>query len=137
MMSGIRARNTQPELLLRRALHASGYRYRLHAPDLPGRPDLVFPKYRAVLQVHGCFWHRHGCAKTSTPATNADFWRAKFRQNVERDQKVEAKLRELGWRIGVVWECSIGRTVGSALLESVSNFLDDPSLQHFEWPTIA
>ena len=98
MMSGIRGRNTRPELVLRSALHARGFRFRLHVRDLPGKPDLVFPKHRAVIQVHGCFWHRHGCKKTTNPSTNSEFWALKFRQNVERDVKTEAELVELGWR---------------------------------------
>ena len=83
-MRSIKGKNTKPELILRRALHARGLRYRLHRPDLPGCPDLVFPKYRAVIFVHGCFWHRHGCKYTSTPSTRRDFWEKKFLANMER-----------------------------------------------------
>lgn len=97
MMSGIRAKNTRPELVLRRALHALGFRYRLHVRNLPGKPDLVFPKYRAIIQVHGCFWHRHGCSKTTNPASNSEFWQMKFTRNVDRDREVECRLREFGW----------------------------------------
>lgn len=123
MMSGIRGKNTQPELVLRQALHARGFRYRLHAPELPGKPDLVFPKHRAVIQVHGCFWHRHGCDKTSIPSSNSEFWQKKFERNVERDREVELQLRELGWRVGVVWECAIGKRLDSRVLDEVSHFL--------------
>lgn len=133
-MSGIRARNTKPELVLRRALHALGFRYRLHAGDLPGKPDLVFPKHRAVVHVHGCFWHRHGCDKTSTPSTNVDFWAEKFRRNVERDAEVEAKLEGLGWRLGVVWECGVGKRADAMLVECIVRFLTDMSIKRFEWP---
>lgn len=123
MMSGIRAKDTQPELVLRQALHARGFRYRLHAPELPGKPDLVFPKHFAVIQVHGCFWHRHGCDKTSTPSSNSEFWQTKFARNLERDREVDLQLRELGWRVGVVWECVIGKRLDSRVLDEISHFL--------------
>lgn len=128
MMSGIRSKNTRPELVLRQALHARGFRYRLHAPGLPGKPDLVFPKYRAVLQVHGCFWHRHGCSKTSIPSTNSEFWQAKFERNLERDRAVELLLRDLGWRVGVVWECEIGTRLAVPRLDKICEFLTNCTL---------
>lgn len=113
MMAGIRGRNTRPEMRLRGALHALGLRYRLHARKLPGRPDLVFPRFRAVVFVHGCFWHRHaGCRLTTTPATNAVFWQTKFDGNVERDARNVAALKAAGWRVAVVWECCLrGKSV--------------------------
>ncbi|WP_420381827.1 very short patch repair endonuclease [Novosphingobium sp.] len=123
MMSGIRAGNTRPEMLLRRALHALGFRYRLHAKDLPGKPDLVFPKYRAVLQVHGCFWHRHGCNRTTNPSSNSTFWQEKFRRNIERDLEVEERLRSLGWRVAVVWECDLDKKRQARTIERVNHFL--------------
>ncbi len=105
-MSGIRSRNTQPELRVRRFLHARGLRYRLHGKGIPGHPDLVFRRARTVVFVHGCFWHRHpGCRFTTTPASNAEFWQAKFATNVERDRRTEEKVVALGWRVEVVWEC--------------------------------
>lgn len=108
MMSGIRGKNTKPELVLRRALHASGLRYRLHAKGLPGKPDIVMPKYRAVIFVHGCFWHRHdGCRYATVPATRPEFWESKFDANVRRDAAVQSALREAGWRVGTVWECAL------------------------------
>lgn len=108
MMAGIRGKDTKPELALRRALHARGFRYRLHAKQIPGRPDIVFPKYRAVIFVHGCFWHRHaGCRYATTPATRPDFWQAKFAANVARDQAVRTKLLQSGWRVATVWECAL------------------------------
>ncbi|WP_370036184.1 very short patch repair endonuclease [Sinorhizobium fredii] len=108
MMAGIRGRDTEPEMALRKALHALGLRFRLHARLLPGRPDLVFPKYRAVVFVHGCFWHRHqGCRYTTTPATRPEFWLAKFAANVKRDASVREALAASGWRIATVWECSL------------------------------
>lgn len=108
MMSGIRGRNTRPELALRRALHRLGVRYRLHVRSLPGKPDMVFPKSNAVLFVHGCFWHQHpGCRYSTTPATRREFWQEKFKQNDDRDRRVKRELRERGWRVATVWECAI------------------------------
>jgi DNA mismatch endonuclease (patch repair protein) len=111
-MAAIRGKNTRPELALRLALFAVGLRYRLHVRGLPGSPDLVFPKYRAVLFVHGCFWHRHaGCKFSTSPKTNEEFWRLKFEGNVSRDARNAASLREHGWRVAVVWECALKRSV--------------------------
>lgn len=108
MMAGIGARNTRPELSIRKALHARGFRYRLHAKDILGRPDLLFPRYRAVAFVHGCFWHRHEtCAYATTPATRPEFWRAKFAANVVRDSCVRATLLNNGWRVAIIWECAL------------------------------
>jgi len=108
MMSGIRGKNTKPELALRGALHAHGFRFRLHPSKVHGRPDLVLPKHRAVVFVHGCFWHRHkGCRYTTSPATSPEFWRAKFETNVARDSAVRATLLEEGWRVATVWECAL------------------------------
>lgn len=107
MMSGIRGRDTKPELVVRSYLHRAGLRFRLHA-KLPGKPDLVFPKYRTVVFVHGCFWHRHaGCKYATVPATNRAFWQKKFSDNVLRDKKVLGMLRSLGWRVIVAWECQL------------------------------
>ena len=112
MMSGIRGKDTWPERALRSLLFARGFRYRLHVRGLPGTPDLVFPKHRAVVFVHGCFWHRHdGCRYTTTPRTNADFWQQKFLGNVDRDKKHMEQLRTLGWRVAIVWECSLKHSV--------------------------
>jgi DNA mismatch endonuclease (patch repair protein) len=106
MMSGIRGRDTRPELRVRRYLHSRGFRYRLHAKGLPGRPDLVFPGRKTAVFVHGCFWHRHeSCRFAATPATNADFWRAKFQENIDRDRRKATQLVQQGWRVEVVWEC--------------------------------
>ncbi len=107
-MAGIRGKNTKPELVLRRALHARGFRFRLHAKNVCGRPDLVFPMHRAVVFVHGCFWHRHeGCRYTTTPSTRPEFWRAKFEANLARDGAVRAMLLDKGWRVATVWECAL------------------------------
>lgn len=106
LMSRVKAKDTKPELRVRRSAHGLGYRYRLHRRDLPGSPDLVFPGRRKALFVHGCFWHRHqGCRKTTMPKTRAKFWQRKFDDNVRRDERVIAALRELGWDVLVVWEC--------------------------------
>lgn len=108
MMAGIRGKDTKPELVLRRALHARGFRFRLHPKNIHGRPDLVLPKYRAVVFVHGCFWHRHqGCRYTTTPSTRQEFWQAKFAANVARDEAVQGKLMKDGWRVATVWECAL------------------------------
>jgi len=104
-MSRIRSKDTKPEIAVRKAAHALGLRFRLHRRDLPGTPDLVFPGRRTALFVHGCFWHRHGCARASTPSSNAGYWAAKFERNVERDASNAAELRKLGWRCVRVWEC--------------------------------
>lgn len=108
MMAGIRGKDTKPELALRRSLHALGFRYRLHAKGIHGRPDLVLPKHKAVIFVHGCFWHRHrGCRYTTTPSTRPEFWTAKFEANMARDEAVRSALLEAGWRVATVWECAL------------------------------
>lgn len=111
MMAGIKGKDTKPELVLRRALHARGFRYSLHSKNVPGRPDLVFPKHHAIVFVHGCFWHRHeGCRYTTTPSTRPEFWQAKFDANVIRDAAIRDQLIEAGWRVATVWECSLRKT---------------------------
>lgn len=116
MMAGIRGKDTKPELLLRRALHALGFRYRLQVRALPGRPDMMLPRYRAVVFINGCFWHRHeGCRLATNPATRPDFWAAKFEQNVARDRRNITALCDLGWRVAVVWECDLKRNASSVV----------------------
>lgn len=111
MMAGIRGKDTKPELQVRRALHAAGFRYRLHDSRLPGKPDMVFPKHRAVVFVHGCFWHGHNCHLFRLPATRPEFWREKIGGNVERDRSAVEALHDRGWRVGSVWECALkGKT---------------------------
>ncbi len=106
IMSRIRGRDTKPEMIVRRIAHGLGFRFRLHRRDLPGTPDLVFPRHRAVILVHGCFWHRHpGCKYATSPKTRVGFWERKFEGNVVRDRRNEAALQELGWRVMVIWEC--------------------------------
>ncbi len=108
MMGRIRGRDTQPELLVRSYLHRAGLRFKTNDRSLPGRPDLVFPKYRCVVFVHGCFWHRHaGCKLAAVPATRVDFWHSKFAANVARDEKANASLHTLGWRTFTIWECEV------------------------------
>lgn len=107
LMGRIRGVDTKPELYVRRTLHALGYRFRTHVRRLPGCPDLVFSKRRAVVFVHGCFWHRHGCKKTYFPKSRRKFWETKFAKNVERDKRDQKLLVEAGWRVLVVWECEV------------------------------
>lgn len=107
-MSRIRGKNTTPELVVRSLLHSMGYRFRLHVRKLPGRPDIVLPKYRTVLFVHGCYWHRHpGCKYAYTPKSRTRFWQRKFDSNVAHDKSVNGQLRKLVWRVVTVWECEI------------------------------
>ncbi|XBT42088.1 very short patch repair endonuclease [Pseudomonas viridiflava] len=119
MMAGIKGRNTRPEMIVRRFLHANGYRFRLHRRDLPGSPDIVLPRFRTCIFVHGCFWHRHdGCRYATTPKTRTDFWQAKFTQNVERDARVRRALRADGWKVLTIWECELkspARVLGHVL----------------------
>ncbi|MBX3393783.1 MAG: DNA mismatch endonuclease Vsr [Phycisphaerae bacterium] len=107
-MAAIRGKDTKPELIVRSVAHRLGFRFRLHSTDLPGKPDLVFPSRRAVVFVHGCYWHMHACKRgRSTPATNAEFWREKRNTNRERDRRTLAVLHRAGWRVLVVWECQL------------------------------
>jgi DNA mismatch endonuclease (patch repair protein) len=106
-MSAIKGRDTHPEMAVRRTLHAAGFRYRLHDRDLPGRPDIVLPRFRTVVQVHGCFWHYHGCKDSGIPKTRSAFWLTKLLANRERDARNELELQKLGWNEETVWECQI------------------------------
>ena len=125
-MAGITGKNTKPEITLRKGLHARGVRYRLHARNVYGHPDLVLPKYRAAIFVHGCFWHRHaGCRYTTTPATRTEFWMKKFAANVQRDANVKDKLTSTGWRVAVVWECALrNSSVLPTTIEAVIQWLN-------------
>lgn len=121
MMSRIGARNTKPELVVRRGLHAAGFRFRLHRGDLPGRPDVVLPKHRVVIFVNGCFWHRHeGCASFRLPRTNSEFWQQKIARNVARDQAAVEELRKRGWRVLIVWECVTRGTTVDHLVKEIA-----------------
>lgn len=122
MMSGIKGRNTQPELLIRKSLHRQGFRYRLHYKGLPGKPDLVFPMYGAIIVINGCFWHGHHCHLFKWPSTRKEFWKTKITSNQVRDVHNLAKYQELGWRTLVIWECALkGRT--SWPLEKISDWI--------------
>lgn len=110
-MAAIKGGDTKPELTIRKALHAAGFRYRLHARDLPGRPDLVFPRYKAAVFVHGCFWHHHDCHLFKWPSTRAEFWTEKIGRNVSNDERAVQGLLDGGWRVAVIWECALkGKT---------------------------
>jgi DNA mismatch endonuclease (patch repair protein) len=126
-MSRIRGKDTKPELMLRRGLHALGLRFRLHRKDLPGRPDMVFPRYRAAVLVHGCFWHGHDCPLFKLPTTRLEFWEAKIGGNRARDLRDVAALAAAGWRVLVVWECALkgpARLPVDAVLARVTSWLD-------------
>lgn len=134
MMAGIRAKDTKPELILRRGLHRRGFRFRVHHPDLPGKPDLVFPRHRAVLLAQGCFWHGHECQLFRWPKTRVDFWRRKIGRNRERDRLSAERLRLAGWRIGEVWECALkgrSRRAETEVLDMCEIWLlsSEPSLE--------
>ena len=106
IMSAVRQKNTGPEVVVRKVLHGLGLRFKLHSKDLPGTPDIVLPKHRTAVFVHGCYWHRHaGCSRTTTPKTRIEFWQEKFDSNVNRDLWTERALRDQGWRVLIVWEC--------------------------------
>lgn len=123
MMSGIRGKNTKPELVVRQALHARGFRYRLHRKDLAGKPDITLPRYNAVVFINGCFWHGHSCHLFKWPKTRPEFWRSKIGANQERDRKSIETLLDRGWRVFILWECS----VKNARAESLASVIDDLS----------
>ena len=136
MMARIRGKDTKPELTLRRAIHARGFRYRLHDRKLPGTPDLTFPRFGAVCFVHGCFWHRHdGCRYSTDPATSPDFWQAKFKANVQRDRRATRKLHEAGWRIAIIWECALRKDRAKVTAETFEQWLLGNDTE-FETPSI-
>ncbi|WP_411837063.1 very short patch repair endonuclease [Paracoccus sp. ME4] len=125
-MAKIRGRDTKPELLVRRSLHAMGFRFRLNERKLPGSPDIVLTKWRTAIFVHGCFWHRHhSCRKATTPSTNVDFWAAKFEANMARDQRALDALAALGWRTAVVWECALQPPGARTALDGLADFIRD------------
>lgn len=126
-MSRIRGKDTKPEMLVRRCLHSMGFRFRLHRKDIPGCPDIVLPRHRAVIFVHGCFWHLHGCPNSRMPATRPEFWEVKLKRNAERDKDAQAGLKNAGWRVFVVWECALtgrGRLSPEELGEHLKGFLE-------------
>lgn len=124
LMSRVRAKDTKPELVVRSFLHRNGFRFRLHVKSLPGTPDIVLPKYKTVIDIRGCFWHRHpGCRKTTTPSTHVDFWQKKFTDNISRDQRIEAELQRLGWHVIVIWECEV---INGSFRQRIENDLPMP-----------
>lgn len=134
MMSGIRGKNTKPELRLRSVLHLAGFRFRLHYRHLPGRPDLVLPKFRAAVFVHGCFWHQHqGCPAATMPASNVAFWQGKLGSNVARDQRTASAVRAAGWRVATIWECALRQLDDGHLAAVVGAWIRGPEAS-FELP---
>lgn len=120
-MQAVGTKNTGPEWVVRRLLHSAGYRYRLHARELPGKPDLVFPRRRAAVFVHGCFWHSHGCSKGQPPKSKLEYWGPKLEANRVRDERQRQDLEELGWRVFTVWQCETKDE--HSLLQRLANFL--------------
>lgn len=135
IMSRVGQKDTGAELKLRKALHRLGFRYRLHDRSLPGSPDLVLPKYRSVIFVHGCYWHRHGCYMSTMPKSREAFWSDKFKANKERDIKSIERLKTLGWRVSVVWECSL-RGKSKLTISEVVNLLKDWLISDIETMSI-
>ncbi|MBY5839832.1 DNA mismatch endonuclease Vsr [Rhizobium leguminosarum] len=124
LMAKVRPTDSKPEMLVRRAAHGLGFRYRLHVRTLPGKPDLVFPRLRKVVFVHGCFWHRHpGCTRTTTPKAHAEYWQQKFDDNVRRDEVSQSRLEALGWTVLVIWECDTKDQAG--LVSRLNEFLSE------------
>lgn len=124
-MAGIRGQNTKGEIVLRKALHKRGLRYRVNVRTLPGKPDIVLPKYHAVVLFNGCFWHGHGCHRFSWPKTRAGFWRTKIEDNRARDERVKAQLESADWRVGTVWECALMSTHSDhgLLLDDIASWI--------------
>lgn len=125
IMSLIKSKDTKPEMIIRKTLHSKGYRYVLHDKRLPGHPDIVFPKYNAIINIHGCFWHGHGCYLFKQPETRKDFWRKKISSNRERDKKNTDTLLERGWRVCIIWECSIKGNQHFEQLHKIINTIEN------------
>ena len=135
MMSTIRSGNTKPEMILRKMLYKRRFRYRLHESKLPGKPDLVFHKYKVVIFVHGCFWHRHeSCRYATTPSSNEKFWVEKFEKNVERDKRATDALLAEGWRVGIVWECLFKNGDVDKAIEEIAHFILTNEVKYAIWP---
>ncbi|WP_371133532.1 very short patch repair endonuclease [Thiobacillus sp.] len=133
MMAGIKGKNTKPELVVRRYLHSKGFRYRLHDSKLPGKPDLVMPKYKLLIFVHGCFWHRHlGCRYATSPEQNREKWEEKFKRNVKRDQQQIKQLIDQGWRVLVIWECALRSPTPD--LSWLPKYINSANGLYAEWP---
>lgn len=125
LMSRIRSKDTTPEKVVRTLLHRMGFRFRLHRKDLPGKPDIVLPRHRKIILVHGCFWHRHTCALASRPKSNSHYWEQKIKANVARDQRNQDELERAGWSVLVLWECETRK--GSGLEEKIKDFIFEQS----------
>lgn len=124
-MAGIKGKNTKPEMAVRKQVFAAGFRYRLHARNLPGTPDLVLTRYKVVVFVHGCFWHGHKCLNGKLPETNRDFWQKKFARNIKNDQRATRALRAKGWKVVTIWECQLEKGV-VRLLALLNNLRKTP-----------
>ena len=136
MMGQIRSRDTKPEMAVRRFLHANGFRYRLHDRKLPGRPDVVLPKYRTAIFVHGCFWHQHdGCPMAYTPSTHREKWVEKFASNKARDKRALETLKQMDWNVIVVWECGLRKLSPNAVLSWLPNEIRQGKRSYIEWPS--
>lgn len=123
MMSMIRGKNTKPEMTVRSLLHRAGFRFRLHVGYLPGRPDIVLPRHKAVLEVRGCFWHGHACHLFRLPATRKEFWKEKIETNVSRDKRNSDLLMQAGWRLMIIWECSLKQGLAPGFVESLTDWI--------------
>ena len=126
MMSSIGPKNTRPEMMVRKGLHSQGFRYKLHVSNMPGKPDMVFPRYHAVIFVHGCFWHGHDCNLFKWPSTREEFWRIKINRNRQKDVESRAALFSAGWRVGIIWECAIkgkARLQADELIKKIGDWL--------------
>lgn len=123
-MSKIRSVNTKPELIVRKYLHSLGFRYRLHVSTLPGKPDIVLPKYKSIVLVHGCFWHSHeGCKRFQVPSTRKDYWIPKLKKNKEKDERNVSTLKKSGWNVHVIWECELKRNKRHETLRNLQKLI--------------
>lgn len=126
-MSAIKGKNTKPEILVRKLLHRLGYRFKIQRKDLPGKPDIVLPKYKTAIFINGCFWHRHaGCKYASTPSTNSEFWEKKFAANVKRDARNYATLKEQGWNVLIIWECEVKEILRTKVIPGLPSRIFTP-----------
>ncbi len=124
IMAAVKSKDTTPEIAVRRLVHSLGYRYRLHVRSLPGTPDLVFPRLRKIINVNGCFWHMHSCARCRVPSSRRDYWTAKMRRNAARDKRTQRELRQTGWRVLVIWECQTSLSHEDRLRARIIAFLE-------------
>jgi DNA mismatch endonuclease (patch repair protein) len=124
-MARVHSTGTSPEMKVRRAVHHAGFRYRLYKADLPGKPDLVFPRFRLAVFVHGCFWHWHGCKRSRMPEANRDYWTRKIDRNVERDKRNRQALQDLGWEVTAIWECELQRGIDALISDLKQRRLEE------------